>query len=324
MDWRGFVQKYFDAVHWSWMDGKYDRLAAFFTGEKQEKAGEWDRLSREFNQTINRGAIIYAVSGRVVPLYWMEVGDKLEVRFSWKGWRHYRIEEKRHVEASHRLITIFLSRDEDSWTITDTQEWDGDVKAEKEWTDQEEEPITVVGKKETKPLLVLHGASGYNANKAVEYAHRYWNSPNPAYPHFTDDCTNFISQCLHAGELPMLFSKEQSKGWWIRTGKGSYWSYSWTVAHSLYLLLKSGREPMRAIRKNTPQELVPGDVICYDFNGDGRYNHNTIVVAKDASNMPLVNAHTTDSSMRYWSYEDSTAYTPQIRYAFFHIQGLKV
>ncbi|MGE1104293.1 amidase domain-containing protein, partial [Peribacillus simplex] len=26
-----------------------------------------------------------------------------------------------------------------------------------------------------------------------------------------------------------------------------------------------------------------------------------------------------DSRMRYWSYEDSTAYTPSIRYAFFHI-----
>lgn len=35
--------------------------------------------------------------------------------------------------------------------------------------------------------------------------------------------------------------------------------------------------------------------------------------------MPLVNAQTYDSRMRYWSYEDSTAYTPSIRYTFFHI-----
>lgn len=323
MDWRGFIQKYFDAVHWSWMDGKYERLAAFFTRGKETKAGEWDRLTREYSQTVNRGAVIYAVSGRVVPLYWMETGDSMEVRLSWTGWRHYRIGEKRHVEASRRIIIVYLSKEQDTWTITDTREWEGDEKLEEVDEEQAETPVTVVGERVTKPFLVVHGASGYNARKAVEYAHQYWNSPNPAYPHFTDDCTNFISQCLHAGGIPMLFSKEKTKGWWIRTGKGSEWSFSWSVAHSLYLLLKSGGEPIRAVAKSSPEELIPGDVICYDFNGDGRFQHNTIVVAKDGYNMPLVNAHTTDSSMRYWSYEDSTAYTPQIRYAFFHIQGVK-
>lgn len=79
---------------------------------------------------------------------------------------------------------------------------------------------------------------------------------------------------------------------------------------------------MRAVVKSSPEQLVPGDIICYDFDGNGRFQHNTIVVAKDPNNMPLVNAHTTDSSMRYWAYEDSTAYTPQIRYAFFHIRGM--
>lgn len=62
-----------------------------------------------------------------------------------------------------------------------------------------------------------------------------------------------------------------------------------------------------------------GDVICYDFEGDGRWNHTTIVVAKDADGMPLVNANTYNSRMRYWAYEDSTAYTPNMKYAFFHI-----
>lgn len=62
-----------------------------------------------------------------------------------------------------------------------------------------------------------------------------------------------------------------------------------------------------------------GDVICYDFEGDGRWNHTTIVVAKDADGMPLVNANTYNSRMRYWAYEDSTAYTPNMKYTFFHI-----
>jgi hypothetical protein len=43
------------------------------------------------------------------------------------------------------------------------------------------------------------------------------------------------------------------------------------------------------------------------------------VTGKDASGMPLVNAHTYNSRMRYWAYEDSTAYTPNIKYKFLSI-----
>lgn len=45
----------------------------------------------------------------------------------------------------------------------------------------------------------------YNREKAVAYAHRWAYGFNPAYGNFTDmggDCTNFLSQCLHAGGLP--------------------------------------------------------------------------------------------------------------------------
>jgi len=65
-----------------------------------------------------------------------------------------------------------------------------------------------------------------------------------------------------------------------------------------------------------PAELKLGDVIFYDFQGNGRFDHSTIVTAKDADGMPLVNAHTTNSRMRYWSYEDSSAYTENIQYTF--------
>lgn len=324
MDWKGFIQKYFDAVHWSWMDGKIERLASFFSKEGKDKTGEWERLTREYSQTVGRGAQIYAVSGRVIPLYWMETEKTLEVSLVWRGARHYRIGNQRHEEASTRVMTLRLNKVADgSWVIAETREWEGDLKAANvEANKKEREADVQEGDTDAKPLMVVYGAKGYNARKAVEYAERYWNTTNPVYPRFNDDCTNFISQCLHAGGIPMLFSKEKTKGWWIRTGKGSEWSYSWSVAHSLYLLLKSGREPMRAVTVDSPEELVPGDIICYDFNGDGRFQHNTIVVAKDWDNMPLVNAHTTDSRLRYWAYEDSTAYTPQIRYAFFHIQGV--
>ncbi|MDQ0157541.1 amidase domain-containing protein [Robertmurraya andreesenii] len=156
----------------------------------------------------------------------------------------------------------------------------------------------------------------YDRLQAVKYAERWWNDYNPAFRKFDVDCTNYISQCLHAGDAPMVGYPNRSNGWWMRSNN---WSYSWTVANSLRWYLPGAKIGIRAREVSDPQELKLGDVICYDFQGDGRFDHTTIVTAKDVDDMPLVNAHTANSRMRYWAYEDSTAYTPNIKYKFLHI-----
>ncbi len=156
----------------------------------------------------------------------------------------------------------------------------------------------------------------YNRLEAVRYAEQWWNSYNPKYKKFEVDCTNYVSQCLHAGGAPMTGYPNRSKGWWMRSNN---WSFSWSVAHALRWHLSGAKSGLRGREVSSPEELMLGDIICYDFEGDGRFNHNTIVVAKDENNMPLVNAHTTNSRMRYWEYTDSTAYTPNIKYKFFTI-----
>jgi hypothetical protein len=156
----------------------------------------------------------------------------------------------------------------------------------------------------------------YNRLKAVQYAERWWNSYNPAYKKFENDCTNFISQCLHVGGAPMRGYPNRGSGWWMQKNN---WSYSWVIANSLRLYLANSKSGLRAREVTSPDQLILGDVICYDFEGDGRYNHNTIVTGKDAFGMPLVNAHTYNSRMRYWAYEDSSAYTPKIKYKFYAI-----
>lgn len=153
----------------------------------------------------------------------------------------------------------------------------------------------------------------YDRHKAVHYAERWWNSRNPAYPKFKDDCTSYISQCLAAGGFPMTGFGNRNKGWWYRNG---IYSYSWAVAHALQLYL-AGSRFTREVK--SVEQLQLGDIICYDFEGDGRFNHNTIITGRDAVGQPLVNAHTYDSRQRYWEYKDSSAYTPNIRYRFFHI-----
>lgn len=156
----------------------------------------------------------------------------------------------------------------------------------------------------------------YDRLAAVKYAERWWNSYNPEYKAFPVDCTNYVSQCLFAGSAPMYGTPNRDKGWWYENDN---WSFSWAVAHSLRWYLSGSTHGLKGKEVSSAKELYPGDVICYDFEGDNKWDHTTIVVAKDSDGMPLVNAHTNNSRHRYWTYEDSAAWTPDIQYKFFKI-----
>lgn len=52
----------------------------------------------------------------------------------------------------------------------------------------------------------------YDREKAVAYAHKWAYGRNPAYADFSamgGDCTNFLSQCLHAGGLPWYTARHR-------------------------------------------------------------------------------------------------------------------
>lgn len=174
----------------------------------------------------------------------------------------------------------------------------------------------------SNPMIELTPAEAlerfvYDRSAAVRYAEHWWNDANPAYQFFeVNDCTNFISQCLRAGGAPMRGFPNRSVGWWYQSDD---WSFSWSVSHAFRWYLSGSTKGLRATEVDSPDKLRPGDVICYDFQGDGRYDHSTIVVAKNADRMPLVNAHTNNSRHRYWDYQDSMAWTPECQYKFFQI-----
>jgi cell wall-associated NlpC family hydrolase len=158
----------------------------------------------------------------------------------------------------------------------------------------------------------------YNRGAVVQYAETWWNGANPRYIEFEVDCTNFVSQCLFAGGMPMNYTGKRDSGWWYRgrVGGQELWSYSWAIANALpRYLLASGRARQVA----SPLELAPGDMIGYDWDGDGRYQHSTIVTALDASGAPLVNAHTYNARGRYWSYHDSPAWSERTTYIFLRV-----
>lgn len=130
----------------------------------------------------------------------------------------------------------------------------------------------------------------YNRDMAVKYAITYGLKPNPAYRYFpiinnnSGNCSNFISQCLFAGGIPMIFSGENS--WWYDNSstdrKKDTWSVTWTVAHALYWMLKINRERDRFGAKGTETkkiyELQLGDLIFFEDN-TGLIFHSAIITA---------------------------------------------
>jgi len=162
----------------------------------------------------------------------------------------------------------------------------------------------------------------YKRDMAVAHADRWWNEGNPRFEQFEVNCTNYVSQCIFAGSAPMNYTGKRSSGWWYKgRDKGQeLWSYSWAVSHALNTYLAAPRKTgLRAEMVSSAEQLALGDVITYDWAGDGRFQHSTIVTAFDAFGMPLVNANTVPSRHRYWDYSDSYAWTPNTQYRFFHI-----
>jgi hypothetical protein len=166
--------------------------------------------------------------------------------------------------------------------------------------------------------LYRGNCTSYDRLRALRYAEVWWNGYNGAYNRFSDDCTNFISQCLFAGNLRMTGAPNRAKGWWYKfggSGGQANWSYSWSTSHALYQYLINN---VRA-KLVSAKELKIGDVIFYDWEGSGRYHHSTVVVDFDGKGDPLVNAHTDSSYHRHYLYLDSRAWTQNTKYAFVHI-----
>lgn len=130
----------------------------------------------------------------------------------------------------------------------------------------------------------------------------------------------------------MTGAPNRAKGWWItdawkagRRAEGHYaresWSYSWSVAHSFRWHLENAKTGLTAKRVQSAAELQIGDVICYDFQGNGVVDHTTLVTSM-VDGVPYIHAHTVESADRHYDYSNSLAYTPNIRYYFYKINDV--
>ena len=132
-------------------------------------------------------------------------------------------------------------------------------------------------------------ANAYDVGAAFNYADKYWCNYNPNYASYKGkggDCANFVSQCLHAGGLPMDNEWNPNTSAW----KGC-------ISQMRYLTETLG---FSYIINPNASEVHVGDPIYYDDgNGDG-WDHVTLCVGFDDDGTPLEAGHTTDEWGNRW------------------------
>ena len=139
----------------------------------------------------------------------------------------------------------------------------------------------------------------YDRKAAVDYAHKWAFSRNPAFFDFSGiggDCTNFASQCVFAGAGVMNYTPVF--GWFYINVNDR--TASWTGVEYFYNFMVNNKGPGPVMREVPLKEILPGDVIQLNF-GNPFFEHTPVVVAVGDNPAPdniLVAAHSYDSDNR--------------------------
>jgi hypothetical protein len=135
----------------------------------------------------------------------------------------------------------------------------------------------------------------FNAERAVAYAYQWRTSRNPNYPNFGNDCTNFLSQIMRAGNMQMMREYRHGKGsWWIHGPEGLQrwdWTHSWAVANDFtHQMLKYG------LANYYRGEYRRGDILAWIWyaDRDSTVEHLSITAYVGTSGMPYLLQHSTD------------------------------
>lgn len=178
-------------------------------------------------------------------------------------------------------------------------------------------------------------SSTYNGWSAAHYADGYWLNYSPDWPSYNEDCTNFVSQALYVGGLPMTHYGSyinQPFNWWAETNAhGGRAIQTWTVSDDLFWYLHNASNGAAIWvghwygEQGAPwgQPWVPssdslGDPIFYDWTSDGYYDHATLYVG-DATTASVIDQHTPDRYHSYWSGWNYNQYRYTTTYGFIHM-----
>ena len=160
------------------------------------------------------------------------------------------------------------------------------------------------------------GASRYNRQKAVDYASEWYNDRNDEFYSYSDlsgDCTNFTSQCLYAGGIPMdsdwysirteknIFKRIFPKPWnWFKNNGYYEWDISraWQTVSAQYEYIKENYCGGKEIIITSPDEIEAaiannliqaGDLLYFKA---GTALHHSVIITQVTNNMIYYAGHT--------------------------------
>lgn len=124
--------------------------------------------------------------------------------------------------------------------------------------------------------------ASFNRTNAVDYAHTWWDSYNPGWVSFPDDCTNFVSQCWNAAGIAMT-------PYWYNYVDSQSWTYSWTVVDNFYTyMINNGW-----CYSGAESQVQLGDVIQLYNSNSNTWSHSMITTYIDYYGDLYYCAHTT-------------------------------
>ena len=110
----------------------------------------------------------------------------------------------------------------------------------------------------------------FNINLGIKYAIEHATNPNLLKYEYLNgkDCTNFASQILYEGGLPMSW---EGDGWWHQSGRYHYYSTSWINANAFCYWF--GNDYITESLYDLSGVVRVGDFIAIDTGRDWSYDH---------------------------------------------------
>ena len=123
----------------------------------------------------------------------------------------------------------------------------------------------------------------YNRTAVVNYIRDWWHARNPKFVNCGKnyDCTNFVSQCLHAGGLPMYYHWMCVKN---RNSSTFRYTRTWTTAESLFdhvltylsTVTVYSATKYSQVEKNI-SKIESGDLLFFYKYSDQKITHAAII-----------------------------------------------
>ena len=162
-------------------------------------------------------------------------------------------------------------------------------------------------------------------NYALTYAHNY----NGAYRDMNGilgtgggDCTNFVSQALHAAGWSKVNGPENAGTSWFYSHQGiDSWSHTWSVANNFYYF---GRSYTTRLKNIDYHSVWMGDIVIVDWNpgGNGLLDHAMIATGRIAGKTGwtslLFTYHSTNR--KNWPITEIAQDSPGARYLPMRVQ----